>query len=144
MARFGRGSVPGLFLLVALLGTATTVVLSLDTTAVLLTPVVLSLALRLRLNPLPFALLAVWIANAASLLLPISNLTNLLALDRLDLTAASYARRMALPALAAAASAVLVVGVRFSREIRGRYALPNRDRAPDLVLFVAAAAACAL
>src|SRR6195952_3953042 len=43
VARLGRGSVPKLFLLVCLLGTATTIFLSLDTTAVLLTPVVLAL-----------------------------------------------------------------------------------------------------
>src|ERR1700710_1215796 len=97
MARLGRGSVVGLFLLVALLGTATTVLLSLDTTAVLLTPVVLSLAARLRLNPLPFALLAVWIANTASLLLPISNLTNLLAVDRLPPSPPPFPRPVGAP-----------------------------------------------
>jgi len=34
------------------------------------------------LNPLPFAMTTVWLANTASLLLPVSNLTNLLALHR--------------------------------------------------------------
>src|SRR3954447_11046057 len=115
IARLGRGSVVRLFLLVALLGIATTVLLSLDTTAVLLTPVVLALTARLRLNPLPFALLAVWVANTASLLLPVSNLTNLLALDRLDISALAFARQMAAPAGVAVLGAVLVVGVRFAR-----------------------------
>src|SRR4051812_41291888 len=142
MARFGRGSVVGLFLLVALLGTATTVLLSLDTTAVLLTPVVLSLAARLRLDPMPFALLAVWMANAASLLLPVSNLTNLLALDRLHVSASTFAARMALPAVVAALGAVLVVGVRFATALRGRYAAPAAFRPPDPVLFAGAALAC--
>ena len=40
------------------LGTVTTIVLSLDATAVLFTPVVLALAARLRLSPLPFAMAA--------------------------------------------------------------------------------------
>jgi arsenical pump membrane protein len=142
MARFGRGSVAGLFLLVALLGAATTVLLSLDTTAVLLTPVVLSLATRLRLNPLPFALLAVWIANAASLLLPVSNLTNLLALDRLGVSASGYASRMALPAAVAAGGAVLVVGARFATSLRGRYETPERFRPPDPLLCLLTGLAC--
>lgn len=60
-----------------------TVLLGLDTTAVLLTPVVLSMSVQLDLPTMPFALLTVWLANTASLLLPVSNLTNLLALDRL-------------------------------------------------------------
>src|ERR1700710_1583554 len=142
MARLGRGSVVGLFLLVALLGKATTVLLSLDTTAVLLTPVVLSLAARLRLNPLPFAFLAVWIANAASLLLPVSNLTNLLALDRLDVSAATFASRMALPAVVAAVGAVLVVGIRFAGSLRGRYVRPEPLRPDDRLQFCVAAVAC--
>jgi arsenical pump membrane protein len=142
MARLGRGNVLGLFLLVAVLGTATTVLLSLDTTAVLLTPVVLSLALRLELNPLPFAFLAVWIANAASLLLPVSNLTNLLALDRLDVSAATFAGRMAAPAAVAAVGAVVVVGLRFARSLRGRYVRPEAFRAEDAVQFRVAAVAC--
>ena len=55
--------------------------LSIDTTAVLLAPIGLALAAELGLSALPFAFASVWLANAASLLLPVSNLTNLLAQD---------------------------------------------------------------
>ena len=58
-----------------------TAVLSLDTTAVLVTPVVLALARQLGLDVALFAYTAVWLANTASLFLPVSNLTNLLALS---------------------------------------------------------------
>jgi len=85
-ARLAGGNVRRLYLLVLALGTLTTIVLSLDTTAVLFTPVVLSLAAQLDLEPLPFAFAAVWLANTASLLLPVSNLTNLLAIGRVHLT----------------------------------------------------------
>jgi arsenical pump membrane protein len=70
-ARIARGHTRRLYLLVLALGTVTTIVLSLDTTAVLFTPVVLSLAAQLELDPLPFAFAAVWLANTASLLLPL-------------------------------------------------------------------------
>jgi len=96
-ARAAGGSTSRLFGLIAVLGTVTTIGMSLDTTAVLLTPVVLALTARLRLAPLPFALLAVWLANTASLLLPMSNLTNLLASQRLGLSTLGFAARMALP-----------------------------------------------
>lgn len=92
-ARLGGGSARRLFAWVALLATAMTVALSLDTTAVLLTPVVLAMTARLGLPSLPFALLVVWLANTASLLLPVSNLTNLLAQDRVGLSATAYAER---------------------------------------------------
>ena len=65
-----RSRTPGLFLLVTVLATVTTILLGLDTTAVLLTPVVLSLAAQLQLSPLPLAMVTVWLANTASLLLP--------------------------------------------------------------------------
>src|SRR5690242_16258102 len=100
-ARWGRGSTTGLFLLLCLLGTITTILLSLDTTAVLLTPVVLAIAQQLDLPLVPFALAAVWLANTASLLLPVSNLTNLLAINLLDMSTVQYASHMWLPALAA-------------------------------------------
>ncbi len=74
-ARVARGSTVRLFMLVAALATVITVGMSLDTTAVLLTPVVLALAFRLGLSPMPFVFLVVWLANTASLLLPVSNLT---------------------------------------------------------------------
>ena len=96
-AHLARGRTPVLFLLVAGLATLTTILLGLDTTAVLLTPVVLSLAAQLQLSPLPFAMVTVWLANTASLLLPVSNLTNLLALRRLHLSRMSSSRGCGCP-----------------------------------------------
>src|SRR5579875_967619 len=50
-ARAARGSAVRLFLLTAVLATATTIGMSLDTTAVLFTPVVLSMTTTLGLRP---------------------------------------------------------------------------------------------
>lgn len=141
-ARLARGRTVRLFLLVALLATVTTVLLGLDTTAVLLTPVVLSVAVQLDLPPMPFALLTVWLANTASLLLPVSNLTNLLALDRLDLAPHAFAARMWAPAVVAVVLTVLLIGVRYRRLLRVRYAVPRSPVADDVVLLVASALAC--
>src|SRR5882724_328718 len=103
----GRGSYPALFLLCVALAAITTIGLNLDTTAVLLTPVLLSLAKKLNIAPLPLAMTAVWLANTASLLLPVSNLTNLLAADRVALAPAAFAARMGAPQ----AASIAVTGV---------------------------------
>jgi arsenical pump membrane protein len=51
VAHLARSRTPGLFLLVAVLATVTTILLGLDTTAVLLTPVTLSPAAQQQLSP---------------------------------------------------------------------------------------------
>lgn len=82
-ARLVGGTGTRLLLAVLALGTATTTVLSLDATVVLLTPVVLALARRTGAPVTPLALAVVLVANAGSLLLPVANLTNLLVAPRL-------------------------------------------------------------
>jgi arsenical pump membrane protein len=103
VARAGRGSYALLFLLCVAFASLTTITLNLDTTAVLLTPVMLSLASRVGIAAVPLAMTTVWLANTASLLLPMSNLTNLLAADRVALSPAGLAGRMWVPQLAAVA-----------------------------------------
>src|SRR5688500_4469263 len=83
-AKVGRHRIARLWLLFVGLAVGCTVFLSLDTTAVLLTPVGLAIAAQLKVSPLPFALTTLWLANTASLLLPVSNLTNLLALHHFE------------------------------------------------------------
>jgi len=116
--------------------------MSLATTAVLLTPVVLTLTRRLGLRALPFALLAVWLANTASLLLPVSNLTNLLALQRAHLGSPAFAARMALPELVAVAGTVAYLGWLFRRDLAGAYPVPERTVPADRWTFRVCGLAC--
>ena len=81
MASGARGEPRRLLGLVFGVAAATTAVLSLDATVVLLTPVVFATAARLRFSPRPHVYACSHLANIASLLLPVSNLTNLLAFD---------------------------------------------------------------
>lgn len=82
-----------------LLAAAVTAVLSLDATVVLLTPVVVGAARAAGVSPRPGAYACLRMANSSSLLLPVSNLTNLLALPSLSLTFLGFAATMA-PVLA--------------------------------------------
>jgi arsenical pump membrane protein len=83
------------------IASATTAILSLDATVVLLTPVVLATARALQVPARPHAYATAHLANSASLLLPVSNLTNLLAFGAAGLTFVHFSAVMALPWLAA-------------------------------------------
>lgn len=124
-----------------------TIVLSLDTTAVLLTPVVIAVARQLRLNPLPFAMTTVWLANTASLLLPVSNLTNLLALHRfsaLGLGHSGYISLALWPAMAAIGATVGVLAVIHRRDLRGHYSAEAPSAPHDRTLLIVASSVCIL
>ena len=95
-----------------------TAALSLDATVVLLTPVVLVSVRRLRTSMRPYAYATAHLANAASLLLPVSNLTNLLAFHVAKLSFARFTLLMALPWLAAVGAVYVVFRVFFAKDLR--------------------------
>ncbi|MEQ6898701.1 SLC13 family permease [Microbacterium sp. KR10-403] len=136
VARWGRGRAWVLWMLVVVAATVCTVFLSLDTTAVLLTPIVVALARQSGLNPLPFALTTVWTANTGSLLLPVSNLTNLLAQRAMgDPTPAKFAALMWPSAVAALVMSLLVILAVAGHHLRARYAVVAPATVGDAVLY---------
>lgn len=80
VARAGRRDPRRMLVLTFGAAAVTTAVLSLDATVVLLTPVVAAAATATSTSPRPLVYACARLANTASLLLPVSNLTNLLAL----------------------------------------------------------------
>lgn len=101
MARAADGSQNRLLAGVFAIAAATTAILSLDATVVLLTPVVLATARILSVPARPHAYATAHLANSASLLLPVSNLTNLLAFTAAGVSFLGFAGLMTLPWLAA-------------------------------------------
>ncbi|MBO4209550.1 arsenic transporter [Micromonospora echinofusca] len=147
LATAARGSWAALFALCVGFASVTTATLNLDTTAVLLTPVLLALARSLAVPALPLAMTTVWLANTASLLLPVANLTNILAADRIGLTPVAYAGRMWLPQLAAVAVTMVLLWYWYWRPARpasGDLPRPERPVPADRVLHHVAVAACLL
>lgn len=92
VAKFSHGNPKLLFVFVFVVSAVVTSVLSLDTTILLFTPIVLQSALRLHLDYRPFAYATGHLANTASLLLPISNLTNLLLIAYSNISFALFIR----------------------------------------------------
>jgi arsenical pump membrane protein len=72
-----KGSPRRLFFLVYVVGVVITTFLSNDATAVVLTPAVFAAAKKAQTKPLPLLFVCAFIANAASVVLPISNPANL-------------------------------------------------------------------
>ncbi|HEX4306910.1 MAG TPA: SLC13 family permease [Solirubrobacterales bacterium] len=101
-----------------LLDAVVTAVLNLDTAVVFLTPVLIFAARRRRLAVDPFLYGCVFMANASSLFLPGSNLTNLLVLDaRGGGSGASFAAKMFPIAITAAVVTAVGVGLSFRRHL---------------------------
>jgi arsenical pump membrane protein len=96
----------------------TTAVLSLDATVVLLTPIVFVTAAGLRVSSRPHVYACSHLANTASLLLPVSNLTNLLAFHASRLSFTRFGALMALPWLAGLAIEWIVLTRAFRSELK--------------------------
>lgn len=145
LARLGGGRMWLLWPVFAVFATACTIVLSLDTTAVLLTPVGIALARRIGVAERPFALTTLWIANTGSLLLPVSNLTNLLALGpfaHMGIDHAASVRLMAAPAVACIVATLLLLALLHRRDLTRRYPATPPSAGHDPVLRRVAAITC--
>jgi arsenical pump membrane protein len=130
MATGSRGRPVTLLALVFAVASTVTAVLSLDATVVLLTPVVFATVARLRLRPKPHIYACTHLANSASLLLPVSNLTNLLAFSASGLSFARFGATMALPWLAAIAVEWLVLRRFFAADLIGHTEVSVVPRRP--------------
>jgi len=132
----------GLLLVLLALVAAVTALLNLDTSVVFLTPVLVHAARHRDLDERPFLYGSVFMANAASLLLPGSNLTNLLVLRTDPRDGAVFALHM-LPAwLAACAITAAFVTLAFPAGGKTRQA-PGEPTAIRLRVGAAATLASA-
>ncbi|MGA8330862.1 MAG: SLC13 family permease [Mycobacterium sp.] len=134
MARASAGS-GSLLRQVFAIAAVITAVLSLDATVVLLTPVVLTTVRRLRAPVRPHAYATAHLANAASLLLPVSNLTNLLAFHAANVSFIKFTAVMTLPWLAAIATVYLVFRVFFRHDLSVQPEPQHDETTPPTPVF---------
>jgi len=133
------GSAKRLFLIVYLVGTAVTVLLSNDATAVVLTPAVYAATRAAKVEPLPYLFICAFIANAASFVLPISNPANLVVFGAQMPPLSEWLRYFALPSLVAIAATYVALRVTQRRALDGSVA--KVDEMPPLTLGGTLAAA---
>lgn len=131
MARASRGSPGRLLAGVFMVASVVTAALSLDATVVLLTPVVFATAYRIGVRPKPHVYACTHLANSASLLLPVSNLTNLLAFSASKLSFGRFSALMAVPWLVTIGIEYLVLRRVFRADlVVGTGASDDRPRTP--------------
>jgi Na+/H+ antiporter NhaD/arsenite permease-like protein len=114
--RRSRKSASRLFAIIYAVGTAMTIFLSNDATAVVLAPAVYAATRAAKVEPLPYLLICAFIANAASFVLPISNLV--VFGDRMP-TLLEWLRTFALPSVIAIVVTFLLVRLTQRESLRG-------------------------
>jgi len=118
-AQHARKSPGRLFVLIYLVGTLVTALLSNDATAVVLTPAVLAVVRRAKVDPKPYLLACAFIANAASFVFPISNPANLVVFDQHMPPLGMWLRIFLLPSLASILLTFLCLRWVSRNELRG-------------------------
>jgi arsenical pump membrane protein len=118
--RLARAAPDGraLFAGAAVLVVTVTAVLNLDTSVVFLTPVLVYAARSRGQGEVPLLVGCLLLSNAGSLLLPGSNLTNLIVLGRLHLSGGQFLAHMALPWVGAVVVTAAVIGGAEHRSLR--------------------------
>ncbi|MFJ5260479.1 SLC13 family permease [Streptomyces sp. NPDC088387] len=135
MARWARHRPQRLLGAVFALASLITAALSLDATVVLLTPVVFATAARMGARPGPHVYASAHLSNTASLLLPVSNLTNLLAFTATGLSFTRFALLMTLPWLAAVAVEYVVFRRFFAADLAAPTTPGEADEPVEMPLF---------
>ena len=102
--QLAKGSAQRLFGLVFCVGTAVTILLSNDATAVVLTPAVLASAKAAKAEPMPYLFICAFVANAASFVLPISNPANIVVFGASMPALGSWLEWFALPSFVSIAA----------------------------------------
>lgn len=124
VARWGGGSGRRLFPLVILLGAAIAAMNANDGAALLLTPIVLAILLRLDFAPdaaLAFIIACGFVADSTSLPLVISNLVNIVSANFFGVTFGRYAAVMVPVDLVSLAATLVVLGLYFRRAVPAAY-----------------------
>ena len=123
VARWGRGRGHLLFPLIVVLGAFIAAFFANDGAALLLTPIVIAILLRLKFSPpaaLAFIIATGFVADTTSLPLVISNLVNIVSANYFGIGFGRYAEVMVPVNLASLAATLLVLWIAFGRRVPAR------------------------
>jgi arsenical pump membrane protein len=136
IARWGGGNGRKLFPLIVVLGALIAAVFANDGAALLLTPIVVAILMRLEFTPvqtLAFVVATGFVADTTSLPLIISNLVNIVSANYFHVTFDRYAAVMVPVDLVALVATLAVLWIYFSRGVPEQYSLA-KIASPDSVI----------
>ncbi|MDX3805236.1 MAG: ArsB/NhaD family transporter, partial [Bosea sp. (in: a-proteobacteria)] len=131
VARWGGGNGRRLFPLVILLGAVIAAFFANDGAALLLTPIVLAILLRLNFPPagaMAFIVACGFVADTTSLPLVISNLVNIVTANYFQISFGRYAAVMVPVNLVSLAATLVVLWVYFGRDVPASYAVGDLEK----------------
>jgi arsenical pump membrane protein len=115
--RSSNGSAVRLFTCVYGFGTLVTIFMSNDATAVVLTPAILTVVRKAKLQPLPYLFACALVANAASFVLPISNPANLVVFHQNMPPLAHWMMAFGVPSVFSIVTTYLVMRILFRKDL---------------------------
>jgi arsenical pump membrane protein len=121
-ARLAGGRIILLYVAIFVLGAVISLLFANDSAALVLTPIVYTLVVRLSVDPLPFVFATTFVADTASVGLPVSNPLNVILADSFHLGLGSYVSHLWLAAVVVVVINLVVFLLVFCRALRGRYA----------------------
>lgn len=145
VARFGNGRGRLLFPMIVILGAVIAAFFSNDGAALLLTPIVIVILIRLEFSPsaaLAFIIATGFVSDATSLPLIISNLVNIVTANYFEIGFGRYAAVMVPVDLVSLAAVLVILWIAFRHRIPQRYPMnnlkPPRSAIKDALVFRAA------
>ena len=136
VARWGGGNGRRLFPLIVLLGAVIAALFANDGAALLLTPIVLAILLRLNFPPagaFGFIVACGFVADTTSLPLVISNLVNIVTANFFDVTFGRYAAVQVPVNLISLGATLLVLWAYFRRDIPADYRVDHLEEPKDAI-----------
>lgn len=124
IGQFARGNGVALFIFIIVLGSGISAIFANDGTALILTPIVYEILVNLKFPKkavIPFIMATGFIADSASLPLPVSNLINIVSTTYFRISFNSYAREMIIPDLVSIGSSLLILWLFYRRSIPAKY-----------------------
>lgn len=126
IARMARGHGNILFIFIILLGSGISAIFANDGTALILTPIVYEMLVNMNVERkyvLPFIMATGFIADSASLPLPVSNLVNIVSTTYFHISFLGYARVMILPDMVSVVTSLIILYLFYKKTVISGYSV---------------------
>lgn len=137
ISKFANGNGNLLFMFIIILGSCISAIFANDGTALILTPIVYEILVNMNVERkyiLPFIMATGFIADSASLPLPVSNLVNIVSTTYFHISFLGYAGVMILPDVVSVLSSLSILYLYYRKNIITSYSTDNLGNPRDAII----------